>query len=681
MMETGTVNADIDMKKIGEHSALFGLSGIVMGLLHARGYDTPASIDSFLNARLADIPSPFIMSGMYQAVSRIRKAIESSERIGIFADSDLDGITSLAIVHNLLKRMNMDPFLRYLKDDENYGITRDIIDEFKKNGVNLIITVDSGTRDVSEIAYARSLGIDVVVTDHHEQDTELPDAVIVNPKMSGASYPFKNLAGVGVAFKLCHALLLSYLPSFNRMFLIISNDGGGYSVSWIRNCIIERIEQSVPLEAVEQAISTIESDDIVMAYGEIEAHLKAIYKDKKIYNYIGFVREIIKNKNADISAICAVFSLNRRVYAREIDVLNKIFLETQLAGSEKIKQFIDSVIGLVSIGSIADVIPLTGENRILVKNGIDTLNRIKHKTLSMLANGDTITSRTIAWGIAPILNTPGRLGKTDLAVKFFIETDDRALNDVIAEIKTLNEKRRGLISQFCARIMSDINNGTLKSDGRLIYIKTDEITDGYAGLIANRIADTTGKPVIVAVLPGKNGIIKGSGRSRGGVKFFSCAGKFSERFERIGGHENAFGFTIKADDIDEIIDSIERSLGEYSAPSDEMMIDCELDINSITIDFINELRVLEPCGNGNSEPVFITKNLMFSSFSQFGNNHGKYMISDGRSLTAIGWGRGALMKDLFKTGRLLDIVYRLENNFFNGEVMPRMILIDIRLSD
>ena len=680
MMEAGAVRADTDMKKIGEHAALFGLNRVIVSLLHSRGYDTPASIDSFLNASLADIPSPFIMGGMYQAVGRIRKGVENGERIGIFADSDLDGITSLAIVHNLFRRMNIDPFLRYLKNDENYGITREIIDEFRQNGVNLIITVDSGTRDVSEIAYARSLGMDVIVTDHHEEDAVLPDAVIVNPKISGTAYPFKSLAGVGVAFKLCHALLMSYLPSFNKVFLIVTGDGGGYSLSWIRNCNIERIEQSVTMEAVDQAISPMEPDETVLVHGEDQSRLQARFKNTKIYNYIVFVSKILKNKYADIDAICSLFSLNRKLYDREIDVLNKIFLETQLAGSEKIKQFIDSVIGLVSIGSIADVIPLTGENRILVKSGIDSLNSARHKNLSLLVNGGLITSRTIGWGIAPILNTPGRLGKTDLAVKFFIETDKRALNEVIAEIKTLNENRRGIITDFCARIMNDINTGAMKSDGRLIFIKTDEITDGYAGLIANRIADATGKPVIVAVLPGKNGIIKGSGRSRGGVKLFSCAGKFSERFERIGGHENAFGFTAKAGEIDEIIDSIERSLGEYDAPSGEMMIDYELDTDSINIDFINELRLLEPFGNGNSEPVFRTHNLHFASFSQFGANHGKYMVSDYNRLTAIGWGMGALMKDFFQTGRPLDIIYRLENNSFKGSVTPRMILLDIKLS-
>jgi single-stranded-DNA-specific exonuclease len=672
--------AHIDRNRIAEHAALFGLNSVIISILHSRGYDTPPAIEEFLNPRMADMHSPFMLSGMHQAIARVRKAIENGERIGIFADSDLDGITSLAVVHSLLKRMKIDPFLRYLKNDENYGMTREIIDEFARNGVNLIITVDSGTRDVSEIAYARSLGMDVIVTDHHEQDAEVPDAIIVNPKISGDPYPFKGLAGVGVSFKLCHALLLSYLPSYNKTFLIVAVERAGYSISWIRNCVIERIAEAASPEAVEQAISAMEDEATVLVHGDNQSRFKTPQGKTKIYPYVGFISDILRKKFNDIEEVCSYFNLKRHLYVREIDILNKLFLDTQMAGSDKIRQFIDSVIGLVSIGSIADVTPLTGENRLLVKYGIDALNGKAHENLSMLARVTPITSRTIGWGIAPVLNTPGRLGKTDLAVSFFIETDRRALSRIAAEIKTLNENRRSFITEFCARIMDDINAGTLKSDGRLIFIKTAEITDGYAGLIANRISDATGKPVIVAVLPGKEGIIKGSGRSRGGVKFFSCAGKFSDRFERIGGHENAFGFTVKAHRIDEIVESIEQSLGEFEAPEDEILIDQELEMDRINIQFIDELRMLEPFGNGNGEPVFITRNVRFASFNQFGANHGKYMVSENNALAAIGWGMGPLMKDLFHSGRPLDVVYRLEINSFNGSVTPRMILMDIKQS-
>ncbi len=680
----GTVNsiAEHANRIISDHATLFGINPIIMGIIHSRGYDTPESIDAFLHGTLADMHSPFLFENMHQAVARIRKAIDVRERIGIFADSDLDGITSLAVLHNLFTRMKSEPFLRYLKDDEYYGITRTIIDEFKVNGVTLIITVDSGTRDVAEIAYAKSLGIDVIVTDHHEQDKDLPDAILINPKISGSPYPFKNLAGVGVAFKLSHAILMSYLPSFNRLFLIIAGAEGKHTVSFIRNCTIEKIVNELDSAGLESHIDSADPDDFILVYErDVAERLKSEFTGKKIVEYIGFVAGITNNADVDIEDIRKTLTIKRTVYPDIIDLLNKIFMETQLAGSEKVRDYIESVISLVAIGSIADVISLTGENRVLVRAGIDNLSKTKQQSLSMIMNGEKVDSRFIGWTIAPLLNTPGRVGKTDLTVKFFIVNDIAKLRGIISEIKELNEERRLFVKQFCARLLENINNGTLDSKGRLIHIKTDHIPEGYAGLIANRIADVTGKPVIVTVLPGRNGIVKGSGRSRGGAPFFSHFGKYSERFERIGGHENAFGFTIQADSVDEIVSLVEQGMdGGMVAPL-ASEIDCELDIACITTRFINDLQMLEPYGNGNTEPAFLSRNIAFESFQQFGNNHGKYFISEYNPLIAIGWGMGSKMKDLFEAGKPLDVIYRLENNCYNGKITPRMIIVDMKISE
>ena len=681
-MNTRNVKSENSCRSVETHSALFGLNPIIIEILHSRGIDTPGAIDSFLKPRLADMHSPFLLSGMYQAVDRFRKAIEGKEHIGIFADSDLDGITSLAVIYQLLGRMKITPFLRYLKDDENYGMTAMMIDEFRNNGVTLIITVDSGTRDVAEIAYARSLGIDVIVTDHHEQDLELPDAIVVNPRITGSGYPFGSLAGVGVAFKLCHALLMSYLPSFNKLFYIVTQDPDGYSFSVIRNGIIEGMEIGCTREQVEQHVDTIDDNDsILLPDDSLSPGMKELFIGKKIIPFIEFVNRILKAGEESLAGICNAIGLATDIYDNGIATLNKIFLEMQLAGSDKITDFIDSVIGLVSIGTIADVVPLIGENRVLVKNGIATLARVKHMALSALVNNETISSRSIGWTIAPLLNTPGRLGKTDLTVKFFIENDARALRSIIDEIKTLNESRRTFINDFCLKTMDQINNGELESSGYLIYIKTYDIPDGYAGLIANRIADSTGKPVIVAAFPGKNGLIKGSGRSRSGMKFFSLIDGISEQFERIGGHENAFGFTASATLIDQIIHSIEKTLRESDEHAAPLLPERELDMEIIDVAFINELYRLEPFGSGNSEPVFISRRAQFDSFLMFGKEHGKYSLSKLNPLAAIGWGKGAIMKKYFEEGRPFDVVYRLENNRYNGSISPRMILLDMKFSD
>ncbi len=681
-MNTVTASADHENRNLNDHATLFGINPVIMGILHSRGYNDTQGIGAFLHGSLADMHSPFMFESMRQAVTRIRKAIDDRERIGIFADSDLDGITSLALMHNLFSKMKIEPFLRYLKDDENYGITRDIIDEFRGNAITLIITVDSGTRDVAEIAYARSLGIDVIITDHHEQDRDLPEAIIINPKLEGSRYPFKNLAGVGVAFKLTHAILLSYLPSYGRLFLIIDGTGEKYNVSFIRDLIIEKIESGIDEERLKELAGSTESDDFILVH-DVQAaeRIRSLCPGRNIHNYVGFITGITGRKASDLDEIQRTMTIKRKFYPDAIDLLNKIFMETHMAGSEKVMDYIESAIGLVAIGSIADVISLTGENRILVRAGIENLARTRHQALGMLINGEKIDSRFIGWTIAPLLNTPGRLGKTELTVDFFIEKDPAILRNLISEIRDLNEERRIFVKQFCGTVIENIEAGSQESAGRLIHIKTDSIPDGYAGLIANRIADVTGKPVIVTVLPGRNGIVKGSGRSRGGSQFFSHFGKFTDRFERIGGHENAFGFTVRAEQVDEIVRLVERELGEEPAHlEDEMEVDCELDIACITTRFINDLQLLEPYGNGNREPLFMVRNIIFEAFQQFGNNHGKYILSDYNTLVAIGWGMGSEMKSLFETGKPLDLKVRLENNYFNGKVSPRMIILDMGIS-
>ncbi|MBN1497057.1 MAG: single-stranded-DNA-specific exonuclease RecJ [Spirochaetes bacterium] len=666
---------------VEDHSSLFGLHPVIVEILHARGINTPAVIDSFLSPRLSDMHSPYMLDGMYQAVNRLRLALEAKEKIGIFADSDLDGITSLAVLYHLLERLKITPYLRYLKDDESYGLTGEMIDEFKENGVSLVITVDSGTRDVAEIAYARSIGIDVIVTDHHEQDNELPDAIVVNPRLSASAYPFSGLAGVGVAFKLCHALLMSYLPSFKKLFILIAKESGGYSVSRIRDCIIESIERGFSRDQVDNSLTSITEDCIALVDDPILMEpLRGNNNSITIYRFLDFVNRILKTDQPSTQGICDLLGINIVIHGTGIGMLNRIFMETQLAGSDKIKEFIGSVIGLVALGTIADVVPLVGENRVIVKNGIAALNRVKHRRISALVNQDAITTRSVGWTIAPLLNTPGRMGKTELTVKFFIEKDQVVLESVIGEIKSLNESRRNFINDFCARAMDDIGTGNLDSSGGLIYIKTENIPDGFAGLIANRISDSSGKPVIVAAYPGKNGTIKGSGRSRSGMKFFSLIDGFSDRFERIGGHENAFGFTAQAESIDEIIGLVDRAMRDSGECAETALYERELELGIIDVAFINDLYRLDPFGSGNSEPIFISRQAEFESFMQFGKDHGKYSVSRGNPLAAIGWGKGDMMRKYFEDGKPIDVVYRLENNRYNGVISPRMILLDITCS-
>ncbi len=669
-----------DDVSIRRHAELFRLDPHIAAILHSRGLKTPAQIDVFLNPMLSDMHGPFQMDGMRPAVERIRRAVNSGEKIGIFADSDLDGITSLAILHTFFTRINVDPYLRYLTGEESYGMTVEIVNDCVRAGVKLLITVDSGTRDVSEIAYARGQGLDIIVTDHHEEDIELPDAILVNPRLSGCPYPFKELAGVGVAFKLCHALLLSYLPSFNRSFLIIHGSDDGHSAALVRDFSVERLDRSLTGPDVERAIASLADNSLILVHGNCVFSGCPLPQGVVFADFTQFVAGIVQSSSATFAGICMHLSIDTTIHITDIETLVRIFLEAQMVGSDKIRSFIDSVIGLVSIGSIADVVSLTGENRVLVKKGMESLSRMTHPAISMLLNGEQVSSRAIGWSVAPLLNTPGRVGRTELAVRFFIEKDREALRSIVSEIRELNDERREFISVFCARVMADIHGGEDTMRGGLVYIKADSIPEGYAGLIANRISDATGKPTIVTVMPPRNGLVKGSGRSRSGIPFFSLVEEFRDRFERIGGHENAFGFTASFDQIDEIINDIGSTIEGFPSVPSEPVIDCEIPVEMIDISFIRQVQLLEPFGNGNSEPIFLTRGLRLSSFIVFGGSHGKFLFPGRSGLTAIGWGMATVMRDFFDSGKQLDLVYRLENNAFNGTVRPRMIIISIHFS-
>lgn len=675
----------IDYEKAENISKLLTIDKYIASILAAREITDPADAYDFINPNISKLHSPFIMHGMIEAVERIKQAITSNETVGIFADSDLDGITSLTILYKLLSKFNVNTYLRYLKDDEQYGLTNSIIDEFKENNAGLIITVDSGTRDISEIDYANSLGVDVIISDHHEQDHSLPDAIVVNPKIDKCNYPFKDLAGVGVTFKLCQAVLYSYLPGYNRLFLIISGNKSNYTISFFKNNIMQSIKEYKSSEELIDIISSEYMDSFLLFHNcsEIEKRLR-----EDIYNYNIFIisdlifdlSEDLKNNNKlSLDDISKHLSIETRFATNESEILNKIFLEIQLRSSEKINSFIESTIGLVSIGSIADIMPMINENRVLVYKGFKSLRKTSHPGLSILINNEGVNTKKIGWDIAPLLNTPGRFGMTELTVNFFLEDKTDELKKIVSTIKDLNKKRKDTVNELCQKFVNDLNSGVIANEKNLLVIKSDLIPEGLAGLIANRLSDETSKPVIAVSLPGKDGIVKGSGRHRGEIDFISLIKPYEKYFEKIGGHSRAFGFTIKVEVLDSVMSMLTDSVDENTFTEQIFSIDLEVEINKITEHFIKNLSILEPHGPGNEEPVFLSKKINIESFARFGENnrHGKFNFKNNPNLTAIGWNIGNRMEELSKLNEPVDILFTLENNYFKGVNYPRMIILDI----
>ncbi len=677
-----------DHQKVQILSDKTGLDKNIISILYNRGISSEAEIIRFLYPELNSLHSPFLMLGIYEAVSRLKTAISSHEKIAVFGDSDLDGITSLTIIHSLLNKYSCTPIIRYPKAKESYGLTIDIIDEFIKEKITLVITVDSGIRDTAEIKYGRENGIDFIITDHHEPDEILPEAIIINPKQNGCLYPFKELAGVGVAFKFVQAFLYSYTSGFNKSFILVFKDGVTYTLSFIKDGVTT-LELIINKEEIVSVLtSEINNKDYIVFLNNESLQLSSIIKSmhpgivitdfQKIASSItgkSYINneEMLKNISSD-------FRINTNLYKNEFQLYSNLFIELQLRSSAKIMAVLQEYVVLVTIGTIADIMPLYGENRQLVKYGLSMINSGKgHNGILSLSGKNHTTSKSISWNIAPLLNAPGRMGKTGLTVDFFLEQDVSKIPGIVASIQKINDDRKKLVSEIIEKIKNDGSN-TILNDNIFFYMH-DEILDGLAGLIANRIADDIKKPVIIATGSDKNGIVKGSARSSGNFDFFKYTASAAHLFDRVGGHAQAFGFTAESSKILEIVHIINNAISDNFIPEKSIHVDYVLDIKDINSSFIKNLSILEPFGKANEEPVFAVERIKIDGFNSFGNSglHGKYQLNG--NIQAIGWNMFEKMNSYYNSKNCVDIIFKLENNEYLGKVYPRMIIIDIDFSE
>lgn len=658
---------DTDDTAAGELSRTLGLTANLAALLVSRGIKSPREAYNFLYHDISMLHSPFLMKGMAEAVSRIRKTVNEKETIGIFSDSDLDGLSSLAVIVNLLRKiMPGDNFIyRFPRDIEQYGLTKLVVDEFADNNVTLIITLDCGIRDVEEIRYAAEKGIDVLVCDHHEADSVLPDAIIINPKQPGCGYPFRELAGVGVAFKLYHGVLLSYLERFNKRFLFVSRHSDTYNFFSIQNGING---EYLSCDTIDSLRDSIDDFDVIMTYmltSDDNEKLSALCSSKCI-DMTAQINEILST---------AQFKIASKVLTSHIDLLHMAFVQLEM--TKRMREYLKDMLSLVTLGSIADIVPLVGENRTMTHIGLQALEKTNHHGLSEIIGSKPVTSKTVGWQIAPLLNSPGRFGKTELTADFLLHNNIDETMTSLNSIKKLNEERKTVVNDYYTSIIDDIETGSLEVKGNLLFFESDSIPDGLAGLLANRLTDYLDIPVIVAT-PINDTCVKGSGRVKGQFNFFSLMEPLTDLFEKIGGHAQAFGFTAQKINLAEIKDKLESSLLNKPQDTAGIEIDMELRIDSIDIDFIRSLSLLEPYGHQNEAPVFLSHSIQASAVRVFGknNNHIKIHISGCNGLEAIGWNMSHLAETIVP-GKIFDAVYKVDINEYNGTSSPRLMLLDI----
>lgn len=560
-----------DIEKVNNLVNSLSLKEFLSKVLVSKGFDTPEKANEYLSSNINDLADPFLLKDMDKAVDRIKKAVAEKEKIMIYGDYDVDGITSVAALWRYLSFKGADVGY-YIPErvNEGYGLNKQAIERFGSEGVNLIITVDSGITAHEEISYAQSIGIDVVITDHHECREELPVAeAVVNPHRQDSEYPFKELAGVGVVFR-----------------LICAYEG---------------------------------------------------------------------NKN--LSTICSKYS------------------------------------DIVALGTVADVMPIIGENRIIVKHGLASLAVTKNKGLCSLieqtfserksAKKRNITASSIGFGIAPRINAAGRIGDVNKALQLLI-TENKAEADSIATyLCSVNRERQLIENMIFEEAVKQIESNHDFDNDKVIVLVSDSWHLGVIGIVASKITERYKLPSILISIDG--GVGKGSGRSVKGFNINEAISECKHLLIKYGGHELAAGLTIDENNVGEFrkaINEYAKKTFDFSSVCNYVDADFEIDVKDITVDYAKQLQDLEPFGLRNPLPLFCIRNAVISEIYSIGEGkHIKLIIEkDGCLATALYFGMSA-ERFAFSEGDSVDIMCNMDMNDFRGTLSVQVVIKDIRMCE
>ncbi len=575
-----------------------GLENVLCRILVARGYDTPEKAGEFLSKSNELLHNPYLLKDMDKAVKRTLTALKNREKITIYGDYDVDGVSAVSVLYLYLTELNAD--VNYYipnRYTEGYGMNVTALDEIIGGGTKLIITVDTGVTAVEEAEHIKSRGAELIVTDHHGCHPELPDAVaVINPKREDDTYPFKELAGVGVVFKFITAL--EFAVQEERIF---GGDGG--------------------------------------------------------------------------------LDLNAR-FARMTERTDCDFLE-------KVCSYLD----LVTLGTISDVMTLTGENRLISWYGLSLIeNRPRPGLLALMNMADGMKSRKypkkrkisasyISFTVSPRINAAGRISDAQAGVKLLITNDEKEARETAKLLCDLNLQRQTEENRITAEATETAERSHVFGKDAVMVLSGENWNHGVIGIVASRLTERYNVPCILISV--ENGIGKGSGRSIKGINISEALGACADLLERYGGHELAAGLTIKAENIDDFRRRICEYVETQTAGKEfecGLTVDAEVTPEEVTDVLASQMAVLEPCGVGNPEPVLLMKNVAVVSVEPIGDGkHTRLTVGSAADPeTALVFGLSPKETDISE-GDTLDIVFKLQLNEFRGMQTKQLLICDCRI--
>ncbi|GAB4171770.1 MAG: single-stranded-DNA-specific exonuclease RecJ [Calditrichia bacterium] len=546
-----------------------GVPEIIAKVLLQRNIKSFDEARKFFRPDLSELYSPFLMKEMDLAIKRLVKALQRGENIRIYGDYDVDGTTGTALLYLVLSGLVGRRISYYIPDriSEGYGLSKEAIQAAKDDGIDLILTVDCGITAVEEVQFANELGMEVIVCDHHQPGEELPPAVaVLDPKRKDDEYPFKELAGCGVAFKLLQALY----------------------------------------------------QELNLPQDELNNHLD-----------------------------------------------------------------------LVAIGSCADIVPLVDENRILVKHGLDLINQNPRVGLRALIENAGLHRReiqasTIVFSLAPRINAVGRMGDATRAVKLFTSNSIETARDLARILEEENRSRKDIDEVTFKEAVSLIEEKLNQSDRKAFVLYKEDWHPGVIGIVASRIVEKFYKPTIMISV--SDGVGKGSARSVEDFDVFSAIKECEDLLLEFGGHKYAAGLSIKLENIPEFIDRFGKYVNEHlesTMLTPKIQIDAKVHLDEFTSQVFRILKLFGPFGPMNLRPVFASYGCrIVEGPTVIGKNHLKMKVTQGQTVfEAIGFNLGDKMEMIKSNPGRIDLVYTVQENYWNGKTTMQLRLRDIKISE
>lgn len=694
----------VDTDKVRELSGRYDIDLLTASLLTRRGV-TGDAIPFYLEKDIRYTHNPFLFVEMEETVERILQAKKEEEKIRILGDRDVDGMTSTVLLYEALKALGIDVTWALPSGDDPYGLTKKVVEDFAKEGGTLLITVDCGISNADEVAYGNDLGIDTIITDHHNPPEELPAAVtIINPKIGDSGYPFRDLAGCGVVSKVIWALRFASTPVYNQEFCLLNLRPGNETIILeavkLRNLVeIDRLTEHLVAGMVNLEETRIpaffEGQEIFVYDAPLQKkYFSRVFGSSAELEAFDFAPELGKYySNIAGKSLLRLRDQSRMIryqekLPEEIDVLKNAFFSLIHKQHPSLAEGFTGSLDLVALGTLADLMPLEDENRILVKQGMAVLNKTPRKGLRELLIkqnllGKHLSTTDIGWQITPVLNAAGRLGVPQQAVKLLLSENPEELEALGEEVLNLNRERKRLGDNIWKTLLNRAEESFKEFDERFVLLGDSSINRGITGILAARLSRYFKVPAMaVAFLDDVN---VGSVRSFGGVKVKGMLEKLSDLFLDFGGHDFAAGFSMPPGSYEQFLrrlpDAVKR-LPVEEPPEEELIIDAELPLTYLKPALNDVVELFEPYGESNPPLQFLVKGIKIESMDVMGKTeqkHLKLLLDSGtHKWPAVYWSAAERAEKDFRVGDKVDIVFRLGRNYFQHKEILQLTILDMK---